>query len=272
MPLGDLGSHLLALAAYPGLLLALGVGLASETAVALVAGGDLRAGVGGALARLRTAVLRAPTVLIGGGLLAVLAATQLAVPMSPMPPPDRGLLVAVVALAAATWLGWGWGWETRGARLAVVTQVCWLFAVLGPALIAQTLRPQALGAVIVPSALPLKAASAVLYLVCLPSLLQLVPGMVPGEGGRRQADVSAARLLLWLPYCGLFASLYVPPFPEDPVGAVRFVAVTLAAAAAAIGLGTLAARGRVPALLLVRVAAVLSLLVLVVAAATAAFT
>jgi hypothetical protein len=272
MPLEDVGMHVLALLVYPGALLALGVGLAAEAAVTAVAGAGLRAGLVGAVDHLRTGLLRAPTLLVGGMLLATLAATQLAAPLNPVPPPERGLLVAAVALASVTWLAWGWGWETRGARLVLVLQGCWLLAVVGPALVSQTLRPQALGAVIVPSALPLKASAAVLYLVCLPSLLQLVPGMAPGQGGRRQGDAAAARVLLWLPYCGLFASLFVPPLPEDLGGAVRFLAVTLAAGAVAIGLGALLAGRRAPGVFLMRAAAAAAAVVLVAAIATAVLT
>jgi hypothetical protein len=42
------------------------------------------------------------------------------------------------------------------------------------------------------------------------------------------------RILLWLPFCGLFASLFFPPQSEDLAGAIRFAAIVLGAAGLAI--------------------------------------
>jgi hypothetical protein len=140
-------------------------------------------------------------------------------------------------------------------------QVCWLLALLTPALASQTLRPQALAAVIVPSALPLKVAAGLLALLCLPALLRLTPA-------GRDAGIPHARLPLWLPLCGLLVSLFLPPAGDDVGGLLYFLAATLATAAAAIGLALLARRTAIYPRLL----APLALIVLVIAAVTSALT
>ena len=226
MNVGDLALHTAALVVYPGALLVLGVGVAAETASRAVLGGEDGRAV------LRRLWLEGGLVpLIAAGLLAALAATQLAAPFNPVSPLERNLLVAAVALAAATWLTWAfdWGRSPEGPRLALVAQVCWLVALLAPAVLSQTLRPQVLGAVVVPSQLPVKIGAGLLYLLCLPALLQLLPDLSP-------ATDRAGRAVLWLPLCGLFASLFVGPSPDDPLGALRFLVVTLGAAGVAIGL------------------------------------
>ena len=257
----DLPLHLLALLVYPGLALLLAIGAAAEAGAALALGG---AGARVALlvpaARLRD-VVRRP-----GGLsvllLAMLAATQLAVPFNPVLPVERNLLVAAVAATAATWLAAGRAWATGEARRALLVQVCWLLALLAPALVSQSLRPQALGAVVVPAAMPLKVAAALLALLCLPGLLRLPPG---------QPD-DVTRVPLWLPLCGLLVSLYLPPGADDLQGLVRFLAATLLTAAAAIGLAAVVDRSRLAGRLYPRLLAPLALAVLVVAAVTSSLT
>jgi hypothetical protein len=109
-----------------------------------------------------------------------------------------------------------------------------------------------LGAQVFPQLLPLKIACAVLYLGCLPVLIQLLPEAAPqgspGAPGRTSPSAEAAgfavvRALLWVPYCGLFASLFFPPSPDDLLGLARFVALTLGTAAVTVALaGNLARR------------------------------
>jgi hypothetical protein len=142
------------------------------------------------------------------------------------------------------WLLWTWGWS-RGEldpRLMLLVQLCWLIALVVPAIEPQTLKPQTLGNIQLNPVLPIKVASALLYLMCLPALLHLIPESapqgVPGGAGRRPAGLegsgfSALRLLLWLPYCGLFVSLFFPVGGDDTVDLVRYLG--LVAGTAAIG-------------------------------------
>ncbi|HLQ62730.1 MAG TPA: hypothetical protein VK131_12795 [Candidatus Acidoferrales bacterium] len=242
MPWADLGLHTLALVAYPGGLTLLAAGLLAE------AGAGLVLGRGGWLPSARL-LLRAATphpLAVGAALFALLAATQIAAPFNPVPAPQRNLLVALAALAGAAWGVWVWAWERRrfDAGLLLVAQAAWLVALLAPTVEVQSLRPQALGAVFVTYLLPLKVACAVLYLLCLPALIQLLPELAPegmyGSPGRRrgveEAGFGALRLMLWLPYCGLFTSLFFAPPADDAAGLLRFGLLTLAAAAAAVGL------------------------------------
>lgn len=271
MSLADLGLHVLALLVYPGLAASLVFGVLAEAAFAFVRGrAGLREAVPAAIARLRLTVAGAGAGELAAALLAVLASAQLAAPYNPVPPLERNLLVAAVALLAAAWLAWARGWTASGPLLALVTQACWLVALLGPAVVSQTLRPQALGAVALPAQLPLKVGSAVLYLVCLPGVLQLLPDLAPGAGPEPEAQTAGGRLLLWLPVCGLFASLFLPPASGDALGAARFLAVCGGAAAAAIGLGAGLAGRAVPAGHYLRVAVPLAGLVLAAAAVTSA--
>jgi hypothetical protein len=225
----DLPLHVLALLVYPGLLLTLLVGAAAEVAVALVVG---RAGVRAALqapfVRLRRAVERPR--LLAVPLLAILAATQLAAPFNPVPPVERNLLVAAISLAAATWLVWTRSWSTDGARRTLGAQVCWLVALMAPALVSESLRPQALGAIVVPAALPLKFSAGLLMLLCLPVLLRLLEP----DAAEPPGDAGVGRMLLWLPLCGLFVSLFLPPGADDAGSLLRFLGATLATAAVAI--------------------------------------
>jgi hypothetical protein len=256
----DLPLHVLALLVYPGLLLVVAVGAVAEVGAALaLAGGGLRAALLAPAAWPRRAVRRPTDLMVP--LLAMLAATQLAVPFSPVPPVERNLLVAAIASAAAAWLAGASAWSARAARRTLLVQVCWLLALLAPALVSESLRPQALGAVVVPSALPLKVAAGLLALLCLPALLRLTPG------GEADPD-AAARLPLWLPVCGLLVSLFIPPSADDAGGLLRFLGATLATAAAAVGLALAARRsGLYPRLL-----APVALVVVAIAAVTSVLT
>jgi len=108
--------------------------------------------------------------------------------------------------------------------------------VLGPAVQPETLPPQVLGNVSVPALLPLKLASGFLYLLCLPVVLRLWPRSSPAER-RAKARLDLARAAAWLPYCGLFTTLFFPPAANDWPGIARFFAITCLAAAVAMSAG-----------------------------------
>jgi hypothetical protein len=250
MPWGEIGLHSLALVAFPGALTLLVLGAVAEwgAAWALVPerGGLVPAGrsvLRGLWPSARP--LGVPPMATAAALMTLLAATQLAIPLNPVPDGERNLMVAAIALATAGWAAWAWGWNRRelNPQLVLAVEAAWLLAVFAPAVVPENLRPEALGAVMISSLLPLKVACGVLYLFCLPVLMQLIPEAapqgLPAASGRREPGLEAAgfglvRVLLWLPYCGLFASLYFPPFGDDPVGLLRFLGVTAGSAALAI--------------------------------------
>jgi hypothetical protein len=249
-----------ALLLYPGALALLAVGAVAEWAAAwallpeqsgpVIAARSLLASLRPRPEALRPRTL--PPLSGSAALLALLASTQVAAPFNPLPAADRNLLVATLALAGTAWLTWTWGWHRAAAdpRLMLAVQLSWLVALLGPAIVPENLRPQALGAVAVPGLLPLKLAAGLLYLLCLPALVQLLPEAAPQglpgaaaeERGLEQAGFGVLRVLLWLPYCGLFASLYFPPASDDPLGLLRFALLTWGAAAIAISVAANLAR------------------------------
>lgn len=256
----DLPLHVLALLLYPGLALVLAIGAVAEMAAAVtLAGAGLRAALLAPAAWLRQAGGRpldlAPV------LLAMLAATQLAVPFNPVSPVERNLVVAAVAATAAGWLAGSATWTAPDARRTLLVQLCWILALLTPALVSETLRPQALGAVVVRSALPLKAVAGVLALLCLPALLRLAPD-------DSEAPAAVARLPLWLPFCGLLVSLFLPPFGDDLGGLALFLVATLATAGTAMALALVPARSA----LYPRLLAPLAIAVVVIGAVTSLLT
>ncbi len=252
MPWGEIAQHGIGLLLYPGLLACAGLGLVLEVASAWALvperGGVLPA-ARRVLAVLRPSGDRSGFPLYSGAaaLLALLATIELAAPYNPVPATDRNLLIAGVALAGAAWLLWTWGWS-RGEldpRLMLVIQLCWLVALLVPAIQPQTLKPQTLGNIQLDPILPVKVACGLLYLLCLPALLHLIPESapqgVPGGAGRRPtglegAGFSALRLLLWLPYCGLFASIFFPSGGDNPLDLLRFLGLVAGAAAISVAI------------------------------------
>jgi hypothetical protein len=191
---------------------------------------------------------RPSAVLATVGLSSMLASVQLSAPFNPVPSDERNLIVAAIALGLTVWAELALGIELFGEPgLVLLVQCCWLIAVLGPAVEPQSLRPQVLGAVLVPSLLPLKVASGALYLLCLPALLKLWPVPRPGER-RARLRLDAMRVVCWWPYCGLFATLYFPPAASDPVGVARFLGLSLAVVAFCVLAGWfLGRRGADPA-------------------------
>jgi len=254
MPWSQLALNALALLAYPGLLVGVALGALAE----VVASWALVPERGGFLPAARSLLSRArpagemrgfPTLSVMAGVLALVATIQVAAPFNPVPLADRNLVTAGFALAGAAWLTWAWGWD-RGEldpRLMIAAQFAWLIALLLPAVIPQNLHPQALGNTMLPVQLPLKVACALLYLMCLPALLHLIPEGapqgVPGAAGRRPpgfegSGFSLLRVLLWVPYCGLFVTLFFPP-AQEPVSVlslVSFLALLAGTAAIAVAI------------------------------------
>ena len=249
MPWGEIGLHGLGLVLYPGLLAGSALGLLLEVATAWAMvperGGPLSAARRVLAAGRPVGDARGfPLYSLAALLLALVAALQVAAPYNPVPAGDRNLLVAGFALLGASWLLWTWGWN-RGeldTRLMLAVQLCWLVALLVPAIQPQTFKPQTIGNTLLNPYLAVKVACALLYLLCLPALLHLLPESapqgVPGGAGRRPPGFEGVgfgllRVALWLPYCGLFASLFFPPLGDDPLELLRFLGIV--AGSAAIG-------------------------------------
>lgn len=211
-------AHLVALALYPGLLAMLAFGGVVDLMWMRLA---MR------VTSLPVLHWRRPgPAIVTVALCAMLASVQLAAPFSPMPAEERSVVLAAAGLLFTVWAGLALTVEyAPEPGLMLLVQVCWLLAVLGPAVEPETLRPQVLGNVQVPGLLPVKVASALLYLLCLPALLHLLP-MAPGGDRRAGARIDAIRVLCWFPYCGLFTTLFIPPSSDDLLGALRFFGVS----------------------------------------------
>jgi len=252
VPWGEIGLQGLGLVLYPGLLGACVIGFLLEVASAWALvperGGPLPAARPVlAPARLAGDARGFPLYSLSALLLALIAALQVAAPYNPVPATDRNLLVAGFALAGAAWLLWSWGWN-RGeldTGLMLTVQLCWLVAMLVPTVESETFKPQTLGNTQFNPYLAVKVASGLLYLLCLPALLHLLPESapqgVPGGAGRRPPGLEGVgfgllRVVLWLPYCGLFASLYFPPGGDDPLELLRFLGIVGGAAAIGVAI------------------------------------
>jgi hypothetical protein len=185
---------------------------------------------------------RPSPVLATVALFSILVAVQLAAPFNPVPSVERNVIVAAIVLAFTVWVELALTMEFVPApALLLVVQFCWLLAVLGPAVQPESLRPQVLGNVLVSSLLPVKVACGFLYLLCLPALLRLWP-LTPPSDRRAQPRFDTTRALCWLPYCGLFATLFFPPSADDFLGVLRFFGITVATAALSIVGGVLMSR------------------------------
>jgi hypothetical protein len=232
--LQSLAAHTIALLLYPGLLTlgAFGVGL-ELVWTAVVRRSTVLPNV-----RLR----RPPVVQVVVGLLAILAAVQLSAPLNPVPPVERNLIIAAVAIGFTAWAELALDPElVAHPGLLVVIQACWILAVLGPAVEPQTLRPQVLGTVLVPALLPVKIASGFLYLLCLPALLRLWPAPPPADR-RALPRFNATRALVWFPYCALFTTIFFAPSGGDVLGVARFLGITTGVAILCLLAGLLLAR------------------------------
>src|SRR5260370_13247944 len=220
--LGQLATPTVGLLLYPGLLMIALFGTAAEGVWVRVSEGRW--------VRPDFPWRRPSPVLTTVALSAMLAVGQRSAAFNLVPADELTLIIAAIALGLTVWVELALGSEMFAEPgLLLVVQVCWLVAVLGPAVEPQSLRPQVLGAVLVPSLLPLKVASGILYLLCLPALLKLWPIPAPGER-RASRRLDAMRVLCWWPYCGLVATLYFPPPPDDLLGLARFLGVSLTVA------------------------------------------
>lgn len=232
--LAGLATHTLALVVYPGLFTALVFG-------GLVEVGWMRISAGVWLMpdwrwRRPTPVLAAVIVC------SILADVQLAAPFNAVNSDERSVVVAAIALAFTAWAELALTVElVAEPRLLLIVQFCWLLAVLGPAVQPESLRPQVLGNMLVPTLLPLKLASGALYLLSLPALLRLWP-FVPTGDRRIKHRLDAARALCWFPYCGLFTTLFIPPPADDALGLLRFFGVSAVVALVLIGVGAVMQR------------------------------
>jgi hypothetical protein len=232
--LAALATHTVALLVYPGLLATVLFGGVAEIAWTRITTGGW---TWPDLPRRRPTPVLA-TVLVCSSL----AVVQLAAPFNPVPSEERSVVVAAVALAFTAWAELALTVElVAEPRLLLMVQVCWLLAVLGPAVQPESLRPQVLGNVLVPALLPLKVASGALYLLCVPALLRLWPFAPPGDR-RSHRRLDASRVLCWFPYCGLFATLYFPPSADDLLGWVRFLGITFVVGVALVAAGVLMQR------------------------------
>lgn len=224
--LTGIATHAAALLLYPGLATMVAFGLAAELVWRRLSSGD-RAWA--ELPRRRPSPVVA-TVAVSGAV----AAVQLAAPLNPVPGDERSVVLAAVALAFTAWAGLALTVDfIAEPGLLLLVQACWLLAVLGPAVQPESLRPQVLGNILVPSLLPVKVACAFLYLLCLPALLGIWPFAPPGER-RERPRLDGGRVLTWFPYCGLFTTLFVTPSGDDALGLLRFFGISVAVAAVVI--------------------------------------
>jgi len=230
----QLATHSAALLVYPGLLMAAIFGTAVEIVWVRISEHHW------VLPEVRWH--RPSALLATVAIASMLASVQTSAPFNLVPSEERNLIVATIALGLAAWVELALGIELFGEPgLLLLVQCCWLVAVLGPAVEPQSLRPQVLGAVLVPQLLPLKIAAGILYVLCLPALLRLWPVPTTGERrARRRPD--AIRSLSWWPYCGLFATLFYPPAHDDIAGIARFFGLSLAIAALCVVAGALMGR------------------------------
>lgn len=227
-------SHTIALLLYPGLATIVLLGIAVESLWSAVSRGSE---IVPAFRVARPQILH-----VAVALLAMLAVVQTGAPFNPVPPAERNVIIAVVALGFTAWAELALDTELVATPgLMLVIQACWVLAVLGPAIEPQSLRPQVLGNVLVPALLPVKVASGFLYLLCLPPLLRLWP-LAPPADRRARPRFNTARALVWIAYCALFATLFFPPQGDDAGGVARFAGLVAGAALVTILAGALLSR------------------------------
>lgn len=230
-----IATHTVALLLYPGLATMLAFGAAAELVWMRVSSPGEQG--------MRELPRGLPSPVVGAvALCAMLAAVQLAAPLNPVPGEERSVVLAAVGLGFTAWIVLALTVEfVAQPGLTLLVQMCWLLAVLGPAVQPEILRPQVLGNVLVPSLLPVKVACAFLYLLCLPALLRVWPIAPHGER-RAKRRIDGVRILTWFPYCALFTTLFVTPSSDEVIGLGRFFAISVAVAAFVIVAGWLMGR------------------------------
>ena len=176
----SIATHAVALLLYPGLLAMVAFGTLVELAWLRFSSREWEWPV---LPR------RRPTPVVATvALCSVLAAVQLAAPLNPVPGEERSIVLAAVGLAFTAWAELALTVEfVAEPGLLLLIQVCWLLAVLGPAVQPESLRPQVLGNVLVPGLLPLKIACAFLS----PVLAAASPSLAIRASGRETWQAKA---------------------------------------------------------------------------------
>ncbi|MGH7913005.1 MAG: hypothetical protein ACREQM_02605 [Candidatus Dormibacteraceae bacterium] len=224
---GELLAQAVALLLFPGVVSILVFGLVVEGgARALLGAPDGR----GLLREMRGGVRRLAPLGVGGALLLALGTTQVAVPLSPVPPGEHTLLVAIGALAAGGWLLWLLaGAGIVAGRILLLAQVTWAIALLAPALASGSLLPVQLGVTTLPPQVAARVAAGVAYLVALPGLLLLAE-----REDRFSAGGQVVRMLSWAPQTGLFASLVLPSLRANAAGVLLFALICVGASAVAV--------------------------------------
>lgn len=218
----EVGLQALALILFPGALSILAFGLVVEGgARALLGAPDGRA----LLQELRTGRGRLAPAAAGAVVLLALGATQVAVPLSPVPASEHTVLIALVALGAAAWLFWILaGADPAAGRLLLLGQIVWVLAVLGPALGAGSLIPAQVEGTTLPLQVIERIAAGTTYLAALPALLLL------GEPEERlSGGGQVVRLLSWGPLSALFAALVLPTLRANAAGVLLFALICVGA-------------------------------------------
>lgn len=229
----ELAAQAIALVLFPGALSILVFGLIVEGGVRALLGAPDGLGL---LRHTRSGLRRVAPAAGGAVVLLALGATQVAVPLSPVPGGEHTVFIALGALGAGGWLLWLLaGADLPAGRLLLLGQVVWMVAVLGPALGAGSLIPAQVEGTTLPLEVVERALAAVAYLAALPALLLLCE---PEE--RFSTAGQVVRLLSWAPQTALFASLVLPPLRDNLAGVLLFalicVGACLVAALAAIPL------------------------------------
>ncbi len=237
----EFAAQAFALLLFPGALSILVFGLVVEGgARALLGAPDGR----GLLRHARGGLRRVAPAAGGAVVLLALGATQVAVPLSPVPASEHTVLLALGALGAGGWLLWMLaGADPVAGRLLLRAQVVWALAVLGPALGTGSLVPAQVENATLPLQVIARGVAAVAYLAALPALLLLCE---PEE--RFSAAGQVVRLLSWAPLTALFAALVLPTLRDNAAGVLLFalicVGACLIAALVAIPLRLRPALGR----------------------------
>lgn len=218
----ELGAQAFALLVFPGALSILLFGLVVEGgARALLGAPDGR----GLLRQAGPGLRRVAPAAGGAVVLLALAATQVGVPLSPLPTSEHTVFIALGALGAGGWLLWMLaGAETSAGRLLLLGQMVWAVAVLAPALGAGSLIPAEVEGTTLPLDVIARGVAAVTYLAALPALLLLCE---PEE--RFSAGGQIVRLLSWAPQTALFASLVLPSLRDNAAGVLLFVLICIGA-------------------------------------------
>lgn len=229
----EVAAQVIAVLVFPGALSILIFGLVAERgARALLGAPDGR----GLLRHTRSGFRRVAPAAGGAVVLLALGATQVAVPLSPVPPAEHTVFIALGALGAGGWLLWLLaGADIAAGRLLLVGQMVWVLAVLAPALVAGSLIPGQVAGITLPLAVVERSVAAIGYLAALPALLLLCePEEEFSAGGQ------VVRLLSWAPQSALFASLVLPTLRDNAAGVLLFalicVGACLVAALAAVPL------------------------------------